>query len=198
MSVNLKKINLKKEGDWANIPVKDLHCTLSWTKPVDLDFHAYYLTKNKNNVTAMGFLSKLFGMPQNNNGEGRVYYAKRGSKNSFPYIYLDQDAGIGDVGGDNEENLYFTDLEHHDYILIVANIFAKSNVAFSSYDGKVVLTANGEEFTVPLTSNEIGGYCVVAYIDNTGDVPKLINTNKTLVSKPSVSSFLKAIGVRNY
>lgn len=195
MNVNLKKINLRKEGDWANIPVKNLHCTLLWTRPVDLDFHAYYLTKdtqNSNRVEKRGILSKLFGTTNQAIGkkEGRVYFGNRGNKNSFPYIYLDQDAGIGDVGGDNEENLYFTDLEYQDYILIVANIFGKSSASFASYDGKVILTANGQEFTVPLTSNEKGSYCVVAYIDNTGDEPKLINVNRTFVNKPTVSSFL--------
>lgn len=198
MSINLKKINLKKEGDWANIPVKNLHCKLQWTKPVDLDFHAYYSPKLDVDVPQeekKGIFKRLFGSDSSasqakQNKEGLVYFGNRGSKSRFPFIYLDQDAGIGDTGGDNEEKLYFTDLAYHDYVLIVANIFNKSNASFASYDGKVVLTADNQEFTVPLTSKEHGSYCVVAYIDNTGVEPKLINVNKTFENKPKISDFI--------
>ena len=188
MSINLTKINLKKEGDWASIPVKNLHCRLVWTAPVDLDLHAYYLSKNerKNNI-----FSRLFkGKPSHSKNEGLVYFGNYGSENKFPYICLDQDAGVGDVGGDNEENLYFIDLSVHEYILIVANIFNKSNTSFSSYDGKVVLTADNKEYTVPLISQEKGSYCIIACIDNRGEEPKLININKITNRRPKIKEFM--------
>jgi uncharacterized protein involved in tellurium resistance len=184
------KIVLKKKGDRSIIPINDLHATLTWKADVDLDFHAYYQTK----ITAPqggNFWSKLLGGGSGKPGEeGHVYFACRGNKTQFPWIYLDQDAGVGDKGGDNQENLYFTTLEHIEHLLIVANIFNKPNAIFSRYDGQVIIIANGNSFEVPLTATEPGSNCIIAHIDNSGAQPLLININKVQDKSPTIASFL--------
>ena len=184
------KIVLKKKGDRSIIPINDLHATLTWKAAVDLDFHAYYQTK----ITAPqggNFWSKLLGGGSGNPGEeGHVYFACRGNKTQFPWIYLDQDAGVGDKGGDNQENLYFTTLEHIEHLLIVANIFNKPNAIFSRYDGQVIIIANGNSFEVPLTATEPGSNCIIAHIDNSGAQPLLININKVQDKSPTIASFI--------
>jgi tellurite resistance protein TerA len=106
-------------------------------------------------------------------------------------IYLDKDAGIGDVGGTNEENLYFTDLQYMEHILIVANIYNKPNANFASYDGRVTLKADDRSFEVPLTATTGGSYCIIAHIDNSGPSgPVLVNVNKVQREKPTIGSFL--------
>lgn len=187
------KVVLKKKGDKASIPVRNLQATLSWTAAVDLDLHAYYITKPSASQAGSGggFLSKLLGGGSSSSKEGRVYYKDRGKKGSFPWIYLDQDAGIGDAGGENEENLYFTDLEKMEHILIVANIFNKPNANFASYNGRVTLKADGRSFEIPLSATTGGSYCIVAHIDNSGPSgPFLINVNKVQKDVPRIASFL--------
>jgi len=187
------KIVLKRKGDQSLIPIKDLQVTLFWTAPVDLDLHAYYKTKTREVAETGGFLSKLVksgsGQPAR---EGRVFFSDRGNKNAFPWIYLDQDAGVGDVGGENEENLYFTNLEYLEHILIVTNIYNKPDAVFANYDGKVTVKASGQSYEVPLTETKPGSYCIIAHVDNSKPSgPVLININKVQKDVPSVSSFIR-------
>jgi tellurite resistance protein TerA len=188
------KIVLNKKGDQAAIPIKDLHATLSWTAPVDLDLHVYFKTKATAPATKTGFFSRLAGGGSGEPGsEGHVYFGNRGNRNSFPWIHLDQDAGIGDVGGDNEENLYFANLQQMEHILIVANIFNKPNANFASYDGRVTIKASGQTFEVPLTATTGGSHCIIAHIDNSGSSgPILINVNRVQRDAPTIASFLRS------
>ncbi|MBO1350744.1 MAG: hypothetical protein EBE86_026725 [Hormoscilla sp. GUM202] len=185
------KIVLKQKGDRAPIPVKNLRVTMKWKAAVDLDLHTYFQTK----LTAPAggnFFTKLLGGGSGKPGdEGHVYYANRGSKKSFPWIYLDRDAGIGDRGGDNEENLYFTDLQYLEHILIVANIYNKPKANFASYDGKVIVKADYRSFEVPLTATTGGNNCIIAHVDNSrASGPVLVNVNKVQRHAPTVAEFL--------
>lgn len=166
------KVVLKKKGEQAALPLKDLHVTLSWTAAVDLDLHAYYKPKKS--------------------GAGHVYFGNRGSQKSFPWIYLDQDAGVGDRGGANVENLYFVNLEQIDHILIAANIFNKPNANFASYDGLVTVQAAGRTVEVPLTESSPGSYCIIARVDNSKPSgPVLINVNQVQKNEPNIAAFLR-------
>lgn len=189
-----QKIVLKEKGDSAIIGVKDLVATLSWTDSVDLDLYAIYQTKDSGSVKKKGFFQNLMSSDAPINKNGKVYYGSKGSLRSFPHISLDKDSGIGDTGGENEENLRFADLASMDHVLIVANVFAKPNANFANYNGKVtVKTKDGKGFEVPLTSNEKGkNWCVVAHVDNTNAVtgPRLINVNKACSSEPRIQDVL--------
>lgn len=165
------KIILKQKGEEACLPLKNLHTTLTWTSDIDLDLYAYYKTKN--------------------NDEGCVSFCDEGSLTSFPYIFLDQDAGVGDVGGDNEENLYINDLSQHEHILIAVNIFNKPMARFSDYDGLITIKSEGKTYEVPLTATERGSYCIIAHIDNSEFSPKLININKVQDTEPEIENFLE-------
>lgn len=184
------KIVLKRKGDRSVIPIKNLKATLNWTSSVDLDLHAFFKTKT-DAPEGRHFINKLLGGGSGKPGdEGHVYFVYRGNRNKFPWIYLDQDAGVGDVGGNNEENLYFTNLEHIEHLLIVTNIYAKPNANFASYDGKVTVEADNNTFEVPLTATTGGSYCLIAHIDNSGSKPLLININKVQQKEPTIASFL--------
>lgn len=172
--MQLKEKIILKEKTSASIPDKDLVATLKWTSSVDLDLYAYYQTKDGK--------------------EGKVYYGSRGKLAQAPYIELDKDSGVGDTGGENEENIRFADLSNLKHVLIVANIYDKPNSSFAPYNG-VVSVKHGNDpgsIEVPLLSKEKGSSCVIAHIDNTGVAgPKLFNINKTVVSVPSIEDFLK-------
>jgi len=186
------KIVLKRKGDKVSIPIKDLQVTMSWTAAVDLDLHAYFKTKETAPSGKTGFVGKLLGAGSGKPGqEGHVYFVNRGNKNKYPWIYLDQDAGIGDVGGENEENLYFSNLEYMEHILIVANIYNKPNSNFASYDGRVTVKSSGRSFEVPLSEQAPGSYCIIAHVDcSENTAPMLINVNKTQRNEPGIRAFL--------
>lgn len=180
------KIVLRQKGEKANLSGNDFQATLRWKASVDLDLHCFYLLKDAAPAPAKGVFGKIFG-GGSSSGEGHVDFSKRGSKERSPWIYLDQDAGIGDVGGDNEENIYFTRVDHIERALIVANIYNKSDANFAGYDGVVIVRGGGREIEVPLTERKQGSWCVIAGLDNSSGTPQLINVNKTQQSKPTIS-----------
>lgn len=172
------KVILKQKGDSTEIAKKlnRIQVHMTWTTGVDLDLHAFYRTKTEKN--------------------GQVYFADKGNAEKFPFIALDQDAGVGNTSGKNEEKLVITSLEQMDLILIAVNIFRffgflSKGDNFARYDGKVSLkTDAGDDIEVPLTSNEIGKWCVIAAIDNSNpNSPKVININRVQKSEPDLTTF---------
>ena len=173
------KVILKEKGDSTGIQLKQkntsiIHAKLSWTTAVDLDLHAFYKTKT----------GKL----------GHISFANKGSLDKEPYIMLDDDAGVGNTAGDNEENIRITHLDKLDSVLIAANIFKflgflSKGENFANYDGKVIVTTDGgDNIEVPLTSKEVGKWCVIAKLDNTGPHPKLTNINTVQKNEPDCKS----------
>jgi len=181
------KITLKKKGDTADIPVKNLIATLSWTAAVDLDLYAFYQAKQT--VKSKGGFFGFGGVKPGQ--EGKIYFSSRGKLNKFPWMQLDQDSGVGDKGGTNEENLRIVNLDEIEHILIAANIFNKPDANFASYDGRVTIkTDSGRSFEVPLSATIGGNWCIIAHIDNTNPTTaKLININKVQTKEPVISQF---------
>ena len=188
------KIVLNKKGDSAAIAVTELHATLAWTAAVDLDLHVYYRTKVSVEAAEQhqkkGRMGRMFSTDKGESKDGHVYFLRRGDKEKFPWIYLDQDAGVGDKGGKNIENIYFTNLDRIEHILIVANIFNKPNANFASYDGIVTVFAGGQTIEVPLTESTPGSHCIIAHLDNSGAGSKLVNVNRVQKKEPSLVDFV--------
>ena len=182
------KMTLKQKGEKVILSGNDFQATLKWKAAIDLDLHCFYQLKDDVDLPAKGMLDKVFG--RTISSKGHVYFSKRGNKKRFPWIYLDQDAGIGDVGGYNEENIYFTKVDHIKHALIVANIYNKKNANFANYDGVVIVRGGGREIEVPLTEHNPGSWCVIARIDNTSGTASLINVNKTQLNEPMISQFV--------
>lgn len=174
-----RKVTLKKKGEAAEITLKKkgatmIHAKLTWKKAVDLDLHVFYKTKT----------GKF----------GHIYFGNKGDLGKEPYIALDQDAGVGNTAGDNEENIRMTNLEQLDSLLIATNIFRffgflSSGDNFAKYDGKVVVeTDAGDNIEVPLISEETGRWCLIAKIENSGPVPKIINVNQVQKNQPGAEA----------
>ncbi len=181
-----QKVTLKQKGEVANIVIKDIVATLSWTAAVDLDLYAFYRTKST--ITPRGGFLGIGGIKPGQ--EGKVFYMSKGSLRRFPWISLDQDSGVGDVGGQNEENLRIAHLDEMDHLLIVANIFNKPNSTFASYDGRVTIKGARQEIEVPLTAASGGNWCVVAHIDNSDSAgAKVYNVNQVQQKAPTIRDF---------
>jgi uncharacterized protein involved in tellurium resistance len=183
------KMFLKRKGETAALPGNDFKATLKWKAPVDLDLHCFYRFKKESTSSSKSVLKKLFGS-EGSQKEGHIYFSNRGNRDNSPWIFLDQDSGIGDVAGNNEENIYFSQLDRIDHALIVANIYNKPNANFSSYDGVVIVRGADKEVEVPLTEQQKGSWCVIARIDNSSGRPKLINVNKTQREEPLINRFI--------
>lgn len=183
------KLLLQAQGDSADLPVLNgnIAAQLIWTASVDLDLHCFYETKPHTVEGSSGFLGMFKSKAKEvQSQEGQIYFGNRGSIKASPFIELDQDAGIGDQGGDNEENIRFGDISVIKRAVIVANIFNKPNARFGNYDGRVSVKAGEQEIVVPLSTKEMGAWCVIAEINNEGSVPKIINVNEVMKKRPSV------------
>lgn len=181
-----QSIELKKKGEVTG----PFHATLKWQTSVDLDLHCFYKLKSQGEEAApTGFWGKVKKALTTPASEGQVYFGSKGNRNGAPWITLDQDSGVGDVGGDNEENMHFWDIDKIEHALIVANIFNKTT-NFAQYNGRVIVEGGGKRFEVPLNETRTGSWCVVARIDNSSGNPQLHNVNATTSHQPQLSEYM--------
>lgn len=165
------KITLKNSGEEAYVSVKQLRATLKWTAAVDLDLMVFYKAKD----------GKVGGVFSDNYAGGTM-----GNLNTFPFIMLSQDAGVGAKGGENEEDVRITKLDDMAELYICTLNFTDASqnraASFSRYDAHIVVADDrGESVGVPLDSTQNGTVAVIAKIDNTSPMgAKLINLNKVM------------------
>lgn len=165
------KVTLKTKGQEAYVSVKQLMVTLQWTASVDLDLMAFYKTKD----------GRMGGIFSDNYAGGDM-----GSLNTFPFIQLSADAGVGATGGQNEEVIRITQLDDMAEVYICTINFTDASQGqesrFSKYDAQVtVVDDKGENVSVPLDSSQSGVVAVIAKIDNSGFMgAKLVNENRIM------------------
>ena len=147
-------------------PLTKINVRLQWTARVDLDLHAFFRTKHGDTE--------------------EVYFGNKDEQ----HISLDTDAGVGDQGGQNEENITITSLDDFEEILFATKIFSKGG-SYADYDGRVaVQTNNGDDIQVPLTAQQNADWCVIAKITNTANQgPSVVNVNRVTDNEPSVDDF---------
>ncbi len=186
----MSNIVLREQGDSVAIPQAGMELSeytsgetkiraiLQWNAEVDLDIHAFY-------------------RPKGGGKDGHVSFQDKGNKKKSPYIHLDKDMGVGNVGGDNQEIITIGTLANVDSILIATNIFRvfgflSEDDNFGKYDGKIkLITSASNEIDVPLTSKKSGRWCVIALIDNSDPYsPIVTNINKVTDSEPKIDDFL--------
>ncbi len=151
---------LEQSADFLEISdyFKHIIVTLIWTQAVDLDLYAFYRAKD----------GKI----------GEIFYDNKGSLRNFPFMKLDEDSGIGNTGGDNEENLIITSIFFS---------FFKKEDSFARYDGKILVQPDTKQrVEIPLSSPESGEWCIVAGIDNRGEIPRVLNINSVEKKKPDL------------
>lgn len=177
--VNLGKVTLDKPAQSAPINLgKKLDGTLEhvavrmdWTSAVDLDLHAFYRLKSGE--------------------EGEVNFMEEGHLDQAPFIAIDDDMGVGEVAGKNEENLTLSRLDTLDSVIFAVNIYSGDDEdpeSFAQYDGRVTVTTSLGEVVVPLTSKVAGNWAVIAKLENRGQ-PRLININRVMQDEPKLSDF---------
>lgn len=165
------KVTLKKKGEEAYLSVKQLVVSLKWTAAIDLDLMAFYQSKD----------GKQGAVFSSNYAGGNM-----GSLNSFPYIQLSEDSGVGAQAGENQEIIRISKLDDMAQVYICAVNFTDAVTnrphSFAEYDAHVLLVDDrGESVAVPLDSTIPGTVAIIAKIDNTGFMgAKLINENQVL------------------
>ncbi|HUS89588.1 MAG TPA: hypothetical protein VMW91_09525 [Desulfosporosinus sp.] len=158
-------MDLIQKGQEVNVAtLKQLIATMKWTSAVDFDLAAAYEAKSGD--------------------RGMVYFGAKGDLNAMPFMSLDQDAGVGDTGGDNEENLRITSLSDMKKVHLICwdyKAVQKGTPArFAGSDLTITLTNDkGEAHVVTCDAGDVGNVVVIATIDNTSPIgAKLINTSK--------------------
>ncbi len=180
-----EKIELKNKGEETKIKSNKINAKLTWKTAIDLDLYCFCREKKESG----GFFNKLFN--SNNDVQDKtIYYGSKGSSSFGPCILLDQDAGVGDKSGDNEENINFYKISKIQYALIAVNIFNKPNSNFALYDGKISVTDNDRSIEINLNDSTLGNWCVIALIDNSGSEAKIININKVMRNTPKLVDFI--------
>ena len=180
MTVIKSKLLLKQHVEEAFVPIKQLMVSLKWTKAVDLDLMAFYKSKD-------GQVGGVFSDQYPGGTRGDLY--------AFPFIQLDQDAGLGATAGENQETIRITKLDDMAEVYICTLNYSDAaqgkEVSFAEYDGHVVVVDDtGESFGIPLESTDKGHAVVIAKIDNTNPIgAKLINENKVM----SLSEFFAKV-----
>jgi len=170
-------ITLEKRGEKSlinlakNTHVSQILAKLTWTDKVDLDLHAFIITK-----------SGKFE---------HIYFGNKGEIKKSPYVELDKDSGVGATGGDNEENITVAKLDDIRILVFATHIFRflpflNSGDNFSKYNGKVVVTSNtGDVINVPMNSTEKGRWCLIAGVKNDSDGVYISNINRVEQKEPT-------------
>ena len=175
-------MELKQKGQEAQLGgIKQFMVTLKWTTAADFDLAAVYETRDGRT--------------------GIIYFGDKGDLNAFPFMQLSGDEGVGDTGGDNQEDMRVTRIDDMKFIWILcwdygavtegkAARFANSDVSVSIMDDK------GTSHAVSLDTGDTGNTCVVATIDNSSPLgAKFVNTSKagTLKGLKNLDQLLQII-----
>ncbi len=158
-------MQLKKKGEEAQLGgIKQCMMVLKWTTAADFDLAAAYKAKDGR--------------------EGLVYFGEKGDLNAFPFMQASDDQGIGDTGGDNQEELRIAKFDDMDYIWLLCwdyGAIGKGTPArFKDSDISVTLMDDkGANHEVSLDTGDIGNIGLVATVDNSSPMgAKLINDSK--------------------
>ena len=146
-------MELKQKGESAAIgDFNQLTVSLIWTSAVDLDLMAFYKTKD----------GRTEGVYSDNYSGGNM-----GTLNSFPFMQLSGEAGVGATGGDNREEMQISKLDDIEELHVVAVNFTDAssggaNKVFADYDARVeVQTDRGENHVIKLDSHNPGSVAVL-------------------------------------
>ncbi len=174
-------MELKQKGASANVgSFKQLLVSMKWTTAADFDLAAVYETKDGR--------------------KGLVYFGDLGDLNGFPYMQLSGDEGVGDAGGDNEEQMRIASLDEMKYVWILCWDYGKvqdgAPARFSDSDVKLnVMDDRGTNHDVVLDSGQMGNVALIATIDNSSPIGgQLVNTSKAGTLK-GLSNLNQLVGI---
>lgn len=164
-------MQLKQKGSSAQIGAfKQLKVALIWTSAVDLDLMAFYKTKT----------GQTGGVYSDNYAGGSL-----GDLNTFPFIQLSGDEGVGATGGDNREEMRICNLDQVEELCICALNFTDasqgSNKVFADYDARVeVETDRGDIHVVSLDSRTPGTVAVLCKFKSDFMGTELVNDSSVM------------------
>ncbi len=129
-------------------------------------------------------------------GLDMCYYNNLGDLNAWPFMKLSGDAGVGDTGGDNEEQMKISQLDDdvakaHIVVWDYGQVTAGGKARFDNSDVHVEFMDNtGTMHDVSLAAaGDLGNTVVLATIDNTSPMgAKLVNASKGISLKGIASA----------
>lgn len=180
-------MQLKQKGSSAQVGAfEQLKVSLIWTSAVDLDLMAFYKTKT----------GQVGGVYSDNYAGGSL-----GNLNSFPFMQLSGDEGVGAKGGDNREEMRIINLDQIEDLYICAINFTDasqgSNKVFADYDARVeVATDRGDTHVVSLDSRTPGPVAVLCKFKSGFMGAELVNDSSVMPFNQFQSAVPGASGLR--
>jgi len=151
--------------------IKQLTISMQWTTAADFDLAAIYESKT--------------------NQRGLIYFGQLGSLDTFPYICLNRDEGVGDSEGQKEEVLNINNLADMKSIRLFCWDYGMVQVGkkarFKDSDVSLNISEDlGKSNLVEIDTNETGNVCYLASLDN-------INQNEITLTNTSLTGTLKGL-----
>ncbi|WP_373498317.1 hypothetical protein [Desulfococcus sp.] len=158
-------MELKQKGSEANVGgFKQLMVAMRWSTAADFDLAAAYEGKDGK--------------------QGLIYFGEKGDLNTFPFMQLSGDEGVGDTAGKNEEIMRITKVDDMKYVWIICWDYGRvkdgSAARFKDSDVTLsILDDTGTSHNVTLDTGDMGNVALLATIDNSSPIgAKLINSSK--------------------
>ncbi len=194
-------------GERVVLTSSEARVRLIWKSGVDLDLHAYYRLASSEDQkpptrpgrwwqrllpgeTARRIQEAEQQTCPREGKEGHVYFADKGELEEFPWIVLDQDAGVGDLPGHNEENLFMGNLRAFSHLLVVVNAFHRPRADFGEFNASLCLYNADREYEISLEGCGSGGYCLVLHFDLSVSPPVFVVLRRSQMYEPSLDAFL--------
>ncbi len=153
-------MEIQQKGFDKFIDLKKLTVSMKWTTATDFDLAAAYETKKAK--------------------RGLVYFGQLGSQDSFPYICLNQDDGVGDTAGEHEEILHISRLDDMNYIWLFCWDYSMvqqgKSARFNNSDVSLTMTDDsGNRLAVEIDTGERGNVYFIASLNNTNKGAIIVN-----------------------
>lgn len=151
------------EKESAKVTIDNLKVAMSWTSEVDFDLMALSKTKSKGDVL--------------------TYFGNKGDLSESPYVKVGADAGVGDTGGENSEDLEIGKIDDDvEQILIICIDYNKAKsgqvARFSESDLKLTVTSQEDTFVVTPEIDKTANACCLARIVNSPDGAELFHDGR--------------------
>ncbi|MFK5970749.1 MAG: hypothetical protein QM487_11610 [Candidatus Marithrix sp.] len=161
----------RKGQEYIVSNIKKLTISMQWTTAADFDLAAIYESKT--------------------NQRGLIYFGQLGSLDTFPYICLNKDEGVGDTKGHKEEVLNINNLTDMKFIRLFCwdygMVQAGKKARFKDSDVSLTISEDlGKSNLVEIDTNETGNICYLASLDNT-------NPNEITLTNTSLTGTLKGL-----
>jgi tellurite resistance protein TerA len=179
--------NLKDKTNFYDVTIP-LKILMKWDTAIDLDLAAAYETKKGKT--------------------GLVYFGDKGNINTFPYMRLGEDCGIGDIisdsnnpNGGNQEAIHINEFKEMKYVYIFCwdypQVRKGEDGRFKGSNIEFTVSTETKTYTIEtyIDNINLGNTCCVAYIEEMEDKIQLISCENWVGTLHRLKNLEQLIGI---